>query len=185
MRSVLLAVVAFGLIAGSPVLADPGHGHGNHGDEGDRGDKGDRGDHGGFDHGGGDHGDGDHHDNGKHKGWYKNDRRYADQNYIDRRVVTRNYSVYDYNRPDPRYGNYSAERYYRQGNYPEQRLSGSDRIYRGGDGRYYCRRNDGTTGLLTSGGSFGSALAPRGSNTLVAVLQALGGGVGRGDIVCR
>ena len=67
MRSVLLAVVALGLIAGSPVLADPGHGHGNHGDEGDRGDRGDKGDKGDK----GDHGDGDHHDNGKHKGWKK------------------------------------------------------------------------------------------------------------------
>ncbi len=177
MRSIILAAVALGLVTGSPALADPGHGHGNHGDEGERGDRGDK-------------GDGDHHDNGKHKGWYKHDdRRYADQRIIDRS----GYAAYDYNRPDPRYGNYAPERYYRQGSYPEQRLSQNDRIYRGGDGRYYCRRNDGTTGLLIGalgGGVLGNAIAPRGSKTLGAVLGALGGGIGgraidRGGVSCR
>ncbi len=59
---------------------------------------------------------------------------------------------YDWNRPDPRYGGYDASRYYHPGNYRERRLGRNDRIYRGGDGRYYCRRTDGTTGLIVGGG---------------------------------
>lgn len=85
---------------------------------------------------------------------------------------------YDYNRPDPRYGGYYADRYYRDGNYSTRRLSYNDRVYRGQDGRYYCRRNDGTTGLVIGalgGGVLGNAIAPGGSKTLGAVI---GGGLG-------
>ena len=52
----------------------------------------------------------------------------------------RSYRNYDYNRSDPRYGNYYADRYYRTGNYRERRLTRRDRIYRGSNGRYYCAR---------------------------------------------
>ena len=48
---------------------------------------------------------------------------------------------------------YYADDYYRDGRYyRERRLSHNDRIYRGRDGRYYCRRNDGTTGLIIGAG---------------------------------
>lgn len=71
---------------------------------------------------------------------------------------------YDYNRPDPNYGGYYADRYYREDRrYTERRLSRNDRIYRGQDGRYYCRRNDGTTGLVVgaiAGGILGNLIAP-------------------------
>jgi hypothetical protein len=101
---------------------------------------------------------------------------------------------YDYNRPDPRYGNYDASRYYYAApNYGERRLTRDDRIYRGSDNRYYCRRSDGTTGLIigaVAGGLFGSAVAGRGSSTLGALLGAGGGAllgqsIDRGNVRCR
>ncbi len=63
------------------------------------------------------------------------------------------WGAYDYNRVDPAYGGYYADRYYRDApNYRERRLSRRDRIYAGQDGRYYCRRDDGTTGLIVGAG---------------------------------
>ena len=91
------------------------------------------------------------------------------------------YRNYDYNRPDPSYGAYDASRYYRDDRrYRERRLSRNDRVYRGQDGRYYCRRNDGTTGLLVggvAGGVLGNIIAPGGSETLGTLLGAAGGAV--------
>lgn len=104
------------------------------------------------------------------------------------------YSAYDYNRPDPRYGGYYADRYYRTGpNYNEYVLSQNDRIYRGRDGRYYCRRSDGTTGLIVggiAGGILGNIIAPGDSETLGTILGAAGGAaigtaIDRGQVRCR
>ena len=68
--------------------------------------------------------------------------------YYDRDTYTR-YGNYDYNRPDPRQGGYYADNYYRTDRrYKERRLSSNDRVYRGRDNKYYCRRNDGSTGLI-------------------------------------
>ena len=54
--------------------------------------------------------------------------------------------------------NYDASRYYRDDpRYTERRLSAQDEVYRGSDGRYYCKRSDGTTGLII-GGVGGAAL---------------------------
>lgn len=104
------------------------------------------------------------------------------------------YAGYDYNRPDPAYGGYEADRYYRDDRrYRERRLSQNDRIYAGRDGRYYCRRNDGTTGLIIggiAGGVLGSAISPGGSGLLGALLggaggAALGQSVDRNNVRCR
>ncbi len=59
---------------------------------------------------------------------------------------------------DPRFATqYDASRYYRDGpNYSERRLAAQDEVYRGSDGRYYCKRSDGTTGLII--GAAGGAL---------------------------
>jgi hypothetical protein len=108
------------------------------------------------------------------------------------------YSHYDYNRPDPAYGGYDAARYYRDDNrrYRERKLSRNDRVYRGNDGRYYCRRSDGTTGLIVggvAGGVLGNIIAPGGSETLGTLLGAAGGALaGRAidrnndkDVRCR
>jgi len=89
---------------------------------------------------------------------------------------------YDYNRPDPSYGGYQADRYYRDdpARYHERRMDRSEQLYRGNDGRYYCRRSDGTTGLVVgavAGGALGNVIAPGGSKTLGTVLGALAGGV--------
>lgn len=89
------------------------------------------------------------------------------------------YSRYDYDRPPPGDGGYYADRYYRDGpRYRERRLGANDRVYVGRDGRYYCRRNDGTTGLIVggiAGGALGAAIAPGGSGLLGAVLGGVGG----------
>jgi hypothetical protein len=102
------------------------------------------------------------------------------------------YTAYDYNRPDPRYGGYYPERYYRQGSdyYVVRR---DDRVYRGRDGRLYCRRSDGTTGLVVGGavgGTLGAIIAPGGSEVLGALIggaagAALGQSVDRGEVRCR
>lgn len=89
------------------------------------------------------------------------------------------YGRYDYNNPDPAYGGYYADRYYRSDRrYHERALGSGDRIYRGNDGRYYCRRSDGTTGLIVgafAGGILGNIIAPGDSKTVGTVIGALGG----------
>ncbi len=104
------------------------------------------------------------------------------------------YRQYDHNRPDPAYGGYDAGRYYRDdARYRERGMNRNDRIYRGNDGRYYCRRNDGTTGLILgaiAGGVLGNVIAPGDSKTLGTVLGAGGGAVigrsiGRNGARCR
>jgi Glycine zipper 2TM domain len=104
------------------------------------------------------------------------------------------YRQYDYNRPDPAYGGYDAGRYYRDDpRYRERALGYRDRVYRGTDGRYYCRRNDGTTGLIVgaiAGGVLGNIIAPGDSKTLGTIIGASGGAlagraIGRRDARCR
>ena len=86
---------------------------------------------------------------------------------------------YDYNRPDPGYGGYDDGRYYREDPRHRQRQLGrNERVYRGQDGRYYCRRKDGTTGLIVgglAGGVLGNIIAPGGSELLGTLLGAGGG----------
>lgn len=105
-----------------------------------------------------------------------------------------NWRQYDYNRPDPSYGGYDAGRYYRDDpRQRERRLSERERIYRGDDGRYYCRRTDGSTGLIVgtiAGGVLGNSLAPGGSEILGTVLGAVAGAlagqaIDRNDVRCR
>jgi Ni/Co efflux regulator RcnB len=87
---------------------------------------------------------------------------------------------YDYNRPPPG-GTYYADDYYRDGRYyRERRLSYNDRIYQGRDGRYYCRRNDGTTGLIIGAGAgalIGHSIDNSRSGTVGTILGAIAGGV--------
>ncbi len=106
----------------------------------------------------------------------------------------RGYSSYDYNRVDPAYGGYYADRYYVDNQrYRERRLSQRDRVYRGQNGNYYCRRPDGTTGLLVggvAGGVLGNVIAPGGSELLGTLLGAAGGAlagraVDRNNVRCR
>jgi hypothetical protein len=74
---------------------------------------------------------------------------------------------------------YDASRYYRDGaQYQERRLSSQDEVYRGSDGRYYCKRNDGTTGLVigaVGGGVLGNVI-DGGHNRVAGTL--IGGALG-------
>lgn len=122
-----------------------------------------------------------HQDKGRHLGWQK-------------RAAWQDYNRYDFNRFDPVYGNYQPNRYYRDGSYyQDRRLTYQDRIYRDSNGRYYCRRDDGTTGLIIGaiGGSLlGRAIVPNGSRTLGAILGGTGGAligrsIGRDGVRCN
>lgn len=104
---------------------------------------------------------------------------------------------YGYNDNGDRYRtDYDAARYYRDDpRYQERRLSSDDQVYRGSDGRYYCKRNDGTTGLIV-GGATGALLGNvidggrnRAAGTLIG--GALGAILGKSvdqnsaDVRCR
>ena len=71
---------------------------------------------------------------------------------------------------------YAPEREYREGGqYQERVLTAQDRVYAGEDGRYYCRRPDGTTGLIVGGAAgalLGNVLTKGGSSTLGTILGA-------------
>ena len=104
------------------------------------------------------------------------------------------YRSYDYNRPDPSSGGYYADQYYRDDpSYRERRLGARDRVYVGRNGQYYCRRSDGTTGLIVgglAGGALGAAIAPGNSGLLGALLGGVGGAalgqsVDRNNVRCR
>lgn len=113
--------------------------------------------------------------------------------YYDRGYYSQ-YGNYDYNRPDPRYNGYYADNYYRQDRrYREHRLNRNDRVYRGRDGRYYCRRSDGSTGLIVgaiAGGALGNIIADGDSEILGTLIGAAGGAaigasIDRDDVRCR
>jgi hypothetical protein len=101
-------------------------------------------------------------------------------------------------RYDARNDYWDAARYCRRDDrrYRPRRLGKTDRIYRDSDNRYYCyycRRDDGTTGLIVvgiSGGVLGHIIAPGGSKTLGTIIGTgagalIGRAVDAGDIVCR
>ena len=78
-------------------------------------------------------------------------------------------------------GERHRERYYdsyRQSRY-DQPVYQNSRVWRGNDGRYYCHRSDGTTGLII--GAAGGALlgrevaGRRGDRTLGAILGGAAG----------
>ena len=113
-----------------------------------------------------------------------NDRRDRDDHRFnnDRRGNDRNW------RGDDR--NWDPSNSYRDGRYSERRLGRNDRIYRGRDGRAYCKRNDGTTGLVI-GALGGGALANLIGGGTLGTLAGAGGGallgrsVDRGNVKCR
>jgi len=94
----------------------------------------------------------------------------------------------------PAHGKRAKDMYDSRGYYKEPRRIGrSDYVWRGNDGRYYCRRDNGTTGLVIGaavGALAGHELAGRGDKTLGTILGAVGGGVlgraiDRGELKCR
>lgn len=64
-------------------------------------------------------------------------------------------------------------------------LGDNDVIYRDNDGRYYCKRPDGTTGAIVgglAGGVLGNIIAPGGSKTLGTLLGAGAGALAGREI---
>jgi hypothetical protein len=98
-------------------------------------------------------------------------------------------------REEAREAYWDAAKHYRhdERRYRPRRLGRNDRIYRGSDNRYYCKRDDGTTGLIVggiTGGVLGNVIAPGGSKTIGTIAGAgLGAIIGKtiddGDIVCH
>jgi hypothetical protein len=89
---------------------------------------------------------------------------------------------------------YRDDRIYRDDRvYRDRRLGPYDRVWRGSDDRYYCRRDDGTTGAVVgavTGGALGGVIAPRGSKPLGAIIGAIAGSaIGKaassGNVYCR
>ena len=84
----------------------------------------------------------------------------------------------------------AADSYRSGGRHHERRMGRNDEFYRGHDGRYYCRRNDGSTGLVIGaigGGLLGNAI---GGDTFSTLLGAgsgavLGSSIDRGQVRCR
>ena len=125
---------------------------------------------------------------------YRQDMREARRERRERLRDWRQARRYDYNRLEPGQRYYYADRYYRDGRYYQPRtLRANDRIYRGYDGRYYCRRPDGTTGLIIGGavgGLLGNAI-DNGRSSLLGTLIGAGAGallgreIERGQVRCR
>lgn len=89
---------------------------------------------------------------------------------------------------------HDAARYDARGRYLEpQRISRDDRVWRGSDGRYYCRRDNGTTGLVigaAAGALLGRQVDGGRDRTVGTILGAAAGGllgreIDRGDLKCR
>jgi hypothetical protein len=131
--------------------------------------------------------------------WRSAQRRYDEERRIYERERERYDAAVD---RDRRYGNryddrdYDPARDYRDDpRYDERQLGSDDEVYRGSDGRYYCRRSDGTVGLVVGAGAgalLGRAIDTRGERgTGTIVGGVLGALLGRqverssSDIRCR
>ena len=99
-------------------------------------------------------------------------------------------NYYDRDAPPPPPG-YDPARDYHPQSGGERPLTRDDRVYRGHDGRYFCRRSDGTTGTVVgavAGGVLGAILG--GGGALGTLLGAGGGAlvghsVDQGQVHCR
>lgn len=127
---------------------------------------------------------------GKHD-WRGSERDWRGR---DTRRDVRGFRGYDWNRPDPANNAYFANRYYRTGgNYRPMPVDRQTRVYRGYDDQYYCRRPDGTTGLIVGaalGGLLGNQIDVGGSSLLRTVVGGAAGGllgreIDRGRVSCR
>lgn len=121
-----------------------------------------------------------------HSAAYDNSAVWGDHAVQKKRKHYRDYERYDDGRY---YNNYGAQQSY----YGEP-VHANTRVWQGDDGRYYCRRSNGTTGLLI--GAAGGALLGRqvagryGDRTMGAILGAAGGAllgraIERGSSRCR
>ena len=88
----------------------------------------------------------------------------------------------DRNRGSSRYdqGYYGRNTYQQPyyNNTNQQPYYNDNQVWRGNDGRYYCKKKNGTTGLIIGGAAgalLGRSIAGRGDNTLGTILGAAGG----------
>ncbi|MGE0776601.1 MAG: glycine zipper 2TM domain-containing protein [Sphingomonadaceae bacterium] len=98
------------------------------------------------------------------KRWDDAQARYQREMDVYQQERDRYYQARDRDRSGAdRFGtNYDAAKDYRSGpQYSERQLDANDQVYRGSDGRYYCKRSDGTTGLIVgaaAGGLLGNVI---------------------------
>lgn len=94
----------------------------------------------------------------------------------------------------PAHGRRAHGLYDDHGRYREpRRLGRNDYVWRGRDGRYYCKRDNGTTGLIVgaaAGALLGRAIDTRGDRMLGTLLGGAGGAllgreIDRGEVKCR
>ncbi len=101
---------------------------------------------------------------------------------------------YKRGRGHDRHRDYDDRIYDRDGRYYEpRRVSRNDRVWQGNDGRYYCKRDNGTTGLIigaAGGALLGRTIDTRGDRTVGTLLggalgAVLGREIDRGSARCR
>lgn len=186
MRNFLFAAAAAATLAlpMAPASAQQWHGR-----DQDRGHHDDRGP--GHDRGP-DHDRGPGHDRGPNH-WAGHGRDQARYDRGDHRGPRADWRRYDWNHRAPGMRHYYADHYYARGNYRPVRVTRYTRIYRGSNGRYYCRRSDGTTGLIVGaalGGILGNSLGYGDSQLAATLLGGAAGGllgreIDRGRLTCR
>ena len=105
-------------------------------------------------------------------------------------AVAQHHDGRDYQWQGDQDANWEPSEHYDRGHGRQRQLSRDDRIYRGRDGRAYCRRSDGTTGLVV-GAIGGGVLANLIGGGTLGTLAGAGGGallgrsVDRGKVRCR
>jgi hypothetical protein len=89
---------------------------------------------------------------------------------------------------------HNAKAYDSRGRYVEpRRVRKSDNVWRGRDGRYYCKRDNGTTGLIigaAGGALLGRTVDTEGDRSVGTIVGAVAGGllgreIDRGEAHCR
>ena len=96
-------------------------------------------------------------------------------------------SAWEHSRKKDRryYRSYAPRSYYQPRGYYGEPVSYRTRAWRGDDGRYYCKKENGTTGLLIGGAAgalAGHEIAGSGDRTLGALLGAAGGALAEGGV---
>jgi uncharacterized protein YcfJ len=99
----------------------------------------------------------------------------------------------DYHWNGDRDSDWDPARHYRHDDQQAREMAAEDRVYRGSDGRYYCKRSDGTTGLIigaAGGGILGNVIdggRHRTAGTLIGgALGALAGkSIDQEQVKCR
>jgi len=114
-----------------------------------------------------------------HSAAYSNSAVWGDQSSHHGKKRDRQYDRYESRNSGGYYGNGYNTNGYQQQAYYDEPVSSNSRVWQGDDGRYYCRKSNGTTGLVigaAGGALLGREIAGRnGDRTLGAILGAAGG----------